>query len=52
MGSLNGSEVSHKANRELALQVQSDQVYQYLAEVFAYDWVMSKSRIFLPLLAK
>ena len=37
VGSLNGTEVSHKGNRELALQVQSDAAYAYLARAFAGD---------------
>jgi hypothetical protein len=38
VGSLNGSESSHKVNRELAVQVQSTEVYQYLATAFWQDW--------------
>ncbi len=38
VGSLNGSEGSAKVNRELALQVQSDAAYSYLAAVFESDW--------------
>ena len=37
-GSLNGSEVSAKLNREMALLVGSDEAYSYLADVFWYDW--------------
>lgn len=37
-GSLNGGEVSAKLNREVALLVGSDEVYEYLADVFWYDW--------------
>ena len=37
VGSINGSELSHKGNRELALQVQSDVAYAYLSRVFAAD---------------
>jgi hypothetical protein len=46
-GSLNGSELSHKGNREIALQVQSDQMYAYLADMFQRDW---PNRAYLPLL--
>jgi cardiolipin synthase A/B len=46
IGSLNGTENSHKANRELALQVQSDGAYALLAEMFNRDW---PHRAFLPL---
>jgi cardiolipin synthase len=42
VGSLNGSEIAAKVNRELALQVQSDEVYQYLAEMFWKDWEKSR----------
>lgn len=52
VGSINGNETSHKVNRELALQVQSNAAYEYLAAIFAYDWVMSKPRVYLPLLAR
>jgi hypothetical protein len=38
VGSLNGSEASAKVNRELALQVQSDQAFDYLATAFWHDW--------------
>ena len=38
VGSLNGSEGSARANRELALQVQSDAAHDYLASVFWSDW--------------
>jgi cardiolipin synthase len=37
-GSINGSENSSKGNREFAVQVQSDAAYDYLADVFWYDW--------------
>ncbi len=37
-GSLNGSETSSKANREIWLTAQSDAGYAYLARVFGYDW--------------
>lgn len=38
VGSLNGSEQSSKGNRELALQVQSNAAYSYLADMFYRDW--------------
>ena len=38
LGSLNGTETSHKINRELALQFHSTPVYDYLAWVWAWDW--------------
>ncbi len=42
VGSLNGLEIAAKVNRELALQVQSDEVYRYLAEMFWQDWEASR----------
>jgi phosphatidylserine/phosphatidylglycerophosphate/cardiolipin synthase-like enzyme len=38
VGSLNGGEVSAKLNREMALKVASTEAYNYLAELFWYDW--------------
>lgn len=38
VGSLNGLEQAHKGNREVALQVQSDGAYTYLAHLFERDW--------------
>jgi hypothetical protein len=51
VGSLNGSEASSKANRELALQVRSEQVYEYLRAMFDYDWAHSHGpyETFLPI---
>jgi PLD-like domain len=37
-GSLNGGEVSAKLNREMSLRVASNQGFEYLADVFWYDW--------------
>jgi phosphatidylserine/phosphatidylglycerophosphate/cardiolipin synthase-like enzyme len=48
VGSINGSEGSSKVNRELALQVRSDEVYDYLARVFEADWRWAHP-VFLPL---
>jgi len=50
VGSINGSESSNKANREMALQVQSDAAYAYLEAMFLNDWYRSAA-IFLPLVA-
>jgi uncharacterized repeat protein (TIGR01451 family) len=52
VGSLNGSEASFKVNREVALQVQSDPAYAYLAEVFEYDWRTATPAVHLPLIVK
>ncbi|MCO5192065.1 MAG: lamin tail domain-containing protein [Anaerolineae bacterium] len=38
VGSINGTEQSSKGNRELALQVQSDAAFDYLAALFERDW--------------
>lgn len=38
IGSINGTEQSSKGNRELALQVQSDAAFAYLAALFERDW--------------
>jgi len=38
LGSINGSELSNKGNRELAIQFQSDEAYDYLAAMFERDW--------------
>ena len=38
VGSLNGGEVSAKLNREIALLVGTDEVYNYLADMFGYNW--------------
>ncbi len=47
VGSLNGSEQSSKGNRELALQVQSNAAYAYLADLFQRDW---GATIYLPIM--
>lgn len=59
VGSINGSENSSKANRELAVQVKSTSVYDYLASVFWHDWVLTggalpggENKIYLPLVIK
>jgi phosphatidylserine/phosphatidylglycerophosphate/cardiolipin synthase-like enzyme len=46
VGSLNGTELSHKANRELSIQFRSDDAYAYLAELFERDWPRA---LYLPL---
>ena len=51
MGSLNGSEASSKINRELALQVQADEAYDYLKTVFDWDWHMA-APLHLPLIIR
>jgi phosphatidylserine/phosphatidylglycerophosphate/cardiolipin synthase-like enzyme len=48
LGSLNGTELSSKGNRELALQVQSDAAYAYLKSIFDYDWGTATPPLYLP----
>ncbi len=52
IGSMNGSEVSFKVNREIGLLVESDQAYDYLASLFWTDWAAPYGRfeLYLPLL--
>jgi uncharacterized repeat protein (TIGR01451 family) len=52
IGSINGSEVSAKVNRELALQVRSDEAHAYLQGVFHYDWLHSPLFAYLPLVVR
>ncbi|MFZ0545416.1 MAG: lamin tail domain-containing protein [Candidatus Promineifilaceae bacterium] len=47
VGSLNGTEQSNKGNREVALQVHSNQAYNLLADMFERDW---PHQLHLPLL--
>lgn len=42
VGSLNGSEISHKLNREVLLLVDHPLVYDRLLEVFLHDWALSQ----------
>jgi phosphatidylserine/phosphatidylglycerophosphate/cardiolipin synthase-like enzyme len=44
-GSLNGSEVSTKVNREMSLRVASNGGFEYLADVFWYDWAVTKDAV-------
>lgn len=48
VGSINGTELANKANREVALQIQSDKIYDYLADMFFRDW---PHRQWLPIVA-
>ncbi len=54
VGSINGSESSSKINRELALQVRSKGIYDYLKQVFDYDWAHSSGihEVYLPIVMK
>ncbi len=48
LGSLNGSEVSHKLNRELAVALASATAHAYLSEVFWADWATAAASELLP----
>jgi uncharacterized repeat protein (TIGR01451 family) len=52
VGSINGSEASFKANRELALLVRSAGAYDYLKSVWDYDWAHGGGphEVYLPLI--
>ncbi len=47
IGSINGSELSHKGNREIGLILTSTGVYDLLEAMFEYDW---PKRNYLPLI--
>ena len=47
VGSLNGTETSSKANREVALQVEASAAYDYLRTMFEFDWAY-QPRVLLP----
>ena len=47
IGSLNGTELSQKGNREVIMQVKSADVYHFLADMFSQDWPY---RLNLPLI--
>jgi uncharacterized repeat protein (TIGR01451 family) len=47
LGSINGTELSNKGNREVAIQVQSTELFEYLSDVFYHDWPY---RIRLPII--
>jgi uncharacterized repeat protein (TIGR01451 family) len=38
VGSINGTELSSKGNREIAIQIKSDEAFALLAEMFWGDW--------------
>ena len=44
LGSINGTEVANKTNRELAVQLDAPAVHDRLAEVFDADWAVSEQR--------
>ncbi|MCW1970844.1 MAG: lamin tail domain-containing protein [Anaerolineae bacterium] len=48
LGSWNGSEVSAKRNREMTILIESEEIYDYLRDMFMGDFWQSQA-IFLPL---
>ena len=42
VGSLNGSESSHKINREVVLLVDRPEIYARLIDVFEHDWALGQ----------
>jgi uncharacterized repeat protein (TIGR01451 family) len=51
LGSINGSEGSNKINREVAIQLRSDEAHAYFSAVFDYDWRVSHP-LYLPLMMR
>ncbi len=51
VGSINGSETSSKLNREVALQIESGEIYSYLETMFMADWNLSHP-VYLPLVLR
>ncbi|WP_169237483.1 lamin tail domain-containing protein [Candidatus Roseilinea sp. NK_OTU-006] len=49
IGSVNGTETSNKANRELALQLASAEAYDFLMNVFEHDWARAHAPLVFPL---
>ncbi len=49
VGSVNGTETSHKVNREVALQVASADLYDFLMTVFEHDWARAHAPLVFPL---
>jgi uncharacterized repeat protein (TIGR01451 family) len=49
VGSINGTELSNKGNREVALQVQSDGAFALLAGMFHRDWPQHS---YLPIISR
>jgi len=54
IGSINGSEVSFKVNREVGLLVESDQAYEFLSSLFWTDWAAPYGRfdLYMPLILR
>ncbi|MCS7281812.1 MAG: lamin tail domain-containing protein [Anaerolineae bacterium] len=56
IGSVNGTETSHKANREVALQLASADAHDFLMAVFEHDWAQAHPplvfSLYLPLVLR
>jgi phosphatidylserine/phosphatidylglycerophosphate/cardiolipin synthase-like enzyme len=53
LGSINGSEVASKANREAGVSIDSKAVHAWLADIFALDWAVSDAATaYLPMLSR
>lgn len=50
LSSANGTETSHKLNRELALLFRSEEGFAALSELFRFDWELSRPKVYLPLI--
>ncbi|MGC8945528.1 MAG: lamin tail domain-containing protein [Anaerolineae bacterium] len=49
ISSVNGTETSNKANREVALQLASPDAYDFLMAVFEHDWARAHAPLVFPL---
>ncbi|WP_322797519.1 lamin tail domain-containing protein [Thermoflexus sp.] len=49
LGSANGTETSHKLNREIMLIFRSKEGWDALSELFRLDWELSQPKVYLPL---
>ncbi len=49
LSSANGTETSHKLNRELALIFRSEEGFAVLRELFRFDWELAQPKLFLPI---
>ncbi|WP_322800140.1 lamin tail domain-containing protein [Thermoflexus sp.] len=49
LSSANGTETSHKLNRELTLLFRSEEGFAALSELFRFDWELARPKVYLPL---
>ena len=56
LGSINGTENANKANREVALQIESEGAYRWMLEIFDHDWQEARGpmihHVHLPFIAR